>query len=95
MCLGPAAHLGGAVLASGGDIWEEGCKLCSISENGRERDRVFETQQHENHQSPPAMEKQAVSMPTIKVSRTSGELEGWKLVTSCIKRKLLPHLRAG
>lgn len=75
------------------EVQEEACKLCSIRESGRER--VFETQQREDHQSPPAMEMQAVSMPAIKVSRTSGELEAWMLMTSCIKMKLLPHLRTG
>lgn len=55
--------------------------MCSIRESGRERVRVFyETQQHEDHQFPPAMDKQAVSMPAIKVRKSSGELEGWKLM---------------
>lgn len=53
-------------------------------------DGVFpETQQLEESQSPLAMKKQAVSTPTIKVSKTSGEGEGWKWMTSSTKRKAL------
>lgn len=68
------------------EIGEEVSRQRSIRENEREIDRVFsETQQLEEPQSPPAMEKQAVSTSTIKVSKTSGE--GWKLMTSSTKRK--------
>lgn len=51
-------------------------------------DRTFSaTQQLEEPQAPPAVEKQVVSTPTTKGRETSGEGEGWKPVTSDIKRK--------
>lgn len=69
------------------EIREEVSRLCSIREDEREGDRVFsETQQLEKSQSPPAMERQALPTPTIKVSKTSGEEEGW--MTSGTKRKV-------
>lgn len=72
MFLGPAGHLGAVVLASGGS----GGSMQTVQHQRKWKgERVFETQQREDHQSPPAMEMQAVSMPAIKVSRTS---ENWK-----------------
>lgn len=51
--------------------------------------RTFsEIQQLEQPQCPPAVEKEAVSTPRMKVSETSGEGKGCKLVTSGMKRML-------
>jgi len=43
------------------------------------------TQQPEEPQPLSEIEEQAVSTPTIKVSETCGEAEGWKRVTSSTK----------
>lgn len=75
-------HLGGVVLLSGGGTGG------SKQADEREIDTVFsETQQIEDPQSPTAMNKQAMSTPTIKVNKTSGKGEGWKQKTSSTKRK--------
>ena len=64
------------------ELQKEESRLCSIGEDG-----IFsEMQQLEYLWTLTAAEKQAVSTPSVKVSAASGEGEGWKLVTSSIKR---------
>ena len=63
-------------------------RLHGIREDEREMDRIFsETQQLEDPQTPAAVETQTAPIPTIMVSATSGEGEGWQLVPSGTKRK--------
>lgn len=63
--------------------------LHSIKEYERGTDRVFsETRHLEDPHTPAAVETQTAPIPSIKVSTTSVEGEGWKLVPSATKRKV-------
>lgn len=60
----------------------------SIREDQREIDRIFpETQNLEKPHTPSVEQQQAVSTPTTNASENSGKGEGWKLLTTGMKRK--------
>jgi len=59
------------------ELWEEASRLCSIKEDEREIDRIFSAPQELEQPQPPFVtEKQVVSTPNNKGSKTSGEGEG-------------------